>query len=69
MKQLFVLAVVLVGLTACGGGNDSPQESRVDFSMFVLDELNNTSETAEPVEINQTEFIFSEDERQFDSVL
>ncbi len=70
MNRLFILAVVLLGLGACGGGDDaSVQETTVEFNQFVLDELELTDRNDEPAEVNDITFSFDEDETAFDSVL
>lgn len=57
-------------LVACGGGGSSgggvaatPAES------FAREQIDQTSETSEPVEINGTSFSFSEDPAAFDELL
>ena len=71
MKNLVVLGVLLVSLVACGGGGDAPTptNTQVDFNTFVIDEVNSRTEIGEPVDINETDFSFTEDETAFDSVL
>ena len=70
MKKLFISIIVLMSVSACGGGgNDVPADTRVGFNGFVVSEINSTSETREAVDVNQTEFIFTENENAFDSVL
>jgi len=75
MKQLLILIAAMFLLGACGGGNDSnPSPStppaQVEFSEFVIDEINNqTEEDNEPAEVNDIDFSFNEDETAFDSLL
>jgi hypothetical protein len=72
-----VLATVL--LAGCGGGYKSggntppPQQpappTPTVFGAFVKTQLTQTSDTGEPVEVNDVEFQFDEDETAFDDVL
>jgi len=45
-----------------------PVDPRVDFTRFVLDLIDATSDTTDPVEINGIEFRFDDDPHAFDSL-
>ena len=73
-RKIAISLLVVFVLVGCGGGNGGtpppePEDNRVDFNGFVVEQINNTAENTDPVEINDTEFVFSEDENAFDSVL
>ena len=72
-RKIAISLLVVFVVVGCGGGNGGtpppePEDNRVDFNGFV-EQINNTAENTDPVEINDTEFVFSEDENAFDSVL
>jgi len=70
MTRLFILTIVLLGLAACGGGDDgAPQVPTVEFNQFVLDEFELTEADDESAEVNDITFSFDEDETAFDSLL
>jgi len=75
--SLFVASLLL---SACGGSNStaSVDDGKTDFNNFVVDLIQNqTSDTAEPVDINNLVFEFeagtnpgdTEDETAFDAIL
>ena len=71
IRKSILLASVF--LTACGGGNnggnETPQDNSSSFDQFVIQQINQTAEDTYPVEINSLEFVFSELEDLFDSIL
>ena len=57
-----------------GGGNNSPPANPPGagvtlFAPFVKTQLTQTSDTAEPIDINDRQFGFDEDETAYDDVL
>ena len=71
MNRLLLLTIMLLGLGACGGGDNhaEPEDTRVEFNQFVLDEFQLTDRNDEPAEINDITFRFDDDDTAFDSVL
>ena len=79
MKNLFAFSVILVGASLLGGcfdgsnnrgNNDDRPDPAVDFTTFVRGEIQNTDDTREPVNINDQEFSFSDqnNEQAFDDL-
>jgi hypothetical protein len=77
MKRILKLAIPLaipVLLAGCFNGSSSSNNNRpdpsVDFSTFVIAEIENTSDTREAVNINDTDFSFNDqnNEQAFDVV-
>lgn len=63
LRNLMICSTMIL-ISACGnGGGDSSAlpESRTDLSTWVRGQLARTSLTAEPVEINQLDFVFRGD--------
>jgi len=62
------LLLVLVAAAGCGhGGGGGGNGGTTDFDAFVLDQIQNrTTDTAEPVEIADSQFSFPEDPSAFD---
>ena len=76
-KYLVLVAVLAAG---CGGGgydggknNPAPAPpagaTRTGFVSFIKTQLTQTSDTAEPTEVNDLQFEFDESETSFDDVL
>ena len=66
--RLVSIGTVLLFISACGGGNGgSSSNNQTDFSDFVAGELNSSSDSTHPREINNRNFIFNEDETRFDT--
>lgn len=73
MKALALLTVLLGSLTlaACNGSSGGSQSTQTRFSSFVSDLFGGTSDSAEPVAINDRDFVFPDenDETAFSSLL
>lgn len=79
MKRICALSgIALIGLSLSGcfdggssGGGSSAPDSRVSFTQFVQDEINNTRDDRDPASINDIEFRFNDqtNEQAFDNVL
>lgn len=79
MKRLIALmCVIFIGGTLAGCSDsdssrpDDPEmNAEVDFTQFVKDEIDNTKDDREAVEINETEFTFNDqdNEEAFNDVL
>jgi hypothetical protein len=75
MKPLALISILLASLTlaACNGsgGGNGGQSAQTRFSSFVADLFSGTSDTAEPVAINDRDFAFPDenDETAFASLL
>jgi len=66
MRRTTCIAVALA-LAACHDSNGSDATA---FDPLVTDLIQNqTTETGEPIEVNETEFVFPTDESAFDDVL
>ncbi|MBK7877400.1 MAG: hypothetical protein IPJ77_16965 [Planctomycetes bacterium] len=63
MKKLVVFVLAAAGIAACGGGGSGPSGAA-----FVKNQLNRTSDTAEPVSIDGLDLQFSERTSEFDSL-
>lgn len=72
------LALVALLLAGCGGGggydggggnNNPPPSGATAFAPFIKAQLAQTSDTAEPVDVNDRQFEFDESETSFDDVL
>lgn len=72
-KYLVLIALFAAG---CGGGgyngggndNGSPPDG-ASFTSFVKDQIAKTSDTSEPIEVNDRQFQFDDNETAFDDVL
>ncbi len=69
MSRLIIIMIALFALGACGGGDDAQEDDPVEFSQFVIDEINLTGANDLPAEVNDITFTFDEDETAFDSLL
>ncbi len=70
--RLLCLLTVSIAIAACGHSNGSGKGGKktLEFSAFVTDLIQNqTSDTAEPVAVNNRKLNFSDDEGQFDELL
>lgn len=65
-KYLLLLAVLFTVLSACSKNGGT---SGVVYNSFVLQQLNATAENTDPVDINDINFVYHNDEAAFDSVL
>ena len=66
MRRTILLAASLA-LAAC---HDSDGSDATGFDPLVTDLIQNqTTETGEPIEVNETEFVFPTDQSAFDDVL
>jgi hypothetical protein len=63
--QFLLAALALVSIAACGGGGGGSTSSGVSF---VRAQVSQTSETADPVEINDLDLAFPESTSVFDSL-
>ena len=59
-----LLALVALATSACGGGGSSTPSG----NSFVTSAIGQTSETAEPTQINDLDLSFSNSETAFDSL-
>jgi hypothetical protein len=59
--------MVLTLVSSCD--TQPPVDLKVEFTDFVAGEIDNTSDTRDPVDIDDTEFEFDEDEDAFNDVL
>jgi hypothetical protein len=65
------IAAVVAGaaiVAGCGGGGGGSGDQSTDFAAFVHAQIADTSETTEPVPIQDGSFDVSEDEHQFDDL-
>jgi hypothetical protein len=67
LKTLLVLMLTQV-LMACDTNDNHASDQSTDFTMFVIDQISNTSDTTESVEIQQTDFVITDNETDFDSL-
>lgn len=77
-RYLMLLALFVAG---CGGGgydggggnnnppNNPPGATGTAFVPFIKAQLTQTSDTAEPIDVNDRQFEFDENETAFDDVL
>lgn len=74
------LALIALFVAGCGGGgydggggnnppDNPPGATSTAFGPFIKTQLTQTSDTAEPVDINDRQFEFDENETAFDDVL
>jgi hypothetical protein len=74
-RRYLVLTALFVA--GCGGSdydgggrsNNPPGATSTAFGPFIKAQLTQTSDTAEPIDINDRQFEFDEDETAFDDVL
>lgn len=81
--KMSIAVLLVLGLAGCFDDDDPfygdttpppedtppPEEAKTEFSVFVKDLLASTSETTEPVPINDMEFEFTDDPTVYDDVL
>ena len=78
-NSLVLVALLIAG---CGGGGGyggggggpnnpppPPPPTGTAFTSFIKTQLSQTSDTAEPVEVNDSQFDFDENETSYDDVL
>jgi hypothetical protein len=71
-RKYLVLAALLAAGCGGGGGNDPTPPSGATstaFVAFIKAQFEQTSDTAEPVDVNDKQFEFDESETAFDDVL
>jgi hypothetical protein len=74
LLNLAALSALILLLTGCfdgsSNGGDTRPDPAVDFTTFVTSEIQNTDDTREPVDINDQEFSFNDqnNEQAFDDL-
>jgi hypothetical protein len=85
MKSPIALALLVgatLAAAGCGGGSggapppaanpppsSSPSPTAVPFASFVLDQISATDDTVDPIEVNDLDWEFDENETAYDNVL
>lgn len=63
--QLSVAVLLTLSLAGCfNGGGSSSNSSQADFTDFVKAEIDNTANDREPVQINNVEFTFNDQDNE-----